>query len=163
MAVRAPRNRRSGAAIGFLALSTIALEGSDAARTGGWVPLALRHADLALLALALPVFALAGWPLVGYAGAAAAWLVQHAILLLGERRSVAALRRGDRRLALGLFAGATLGRVWLVAAAVLVTGIAAEREDGLAAALLVAALVTSHLAGRAVARLFEPTEVEAPR
>jgi hypothetical protein len=57
-------------------LSTFALEGSDAARTGGLISLGLRYSDLALLALALPAFLLAGWPMVGYAALAAAWLAQ---------------------------------------------------------------------------------------
>ena len=37
---------------------------------GGRAALAVRYADLALLGLALPVFLLAGWPLLGYAVAA---------------------------------------------------------------------------------------------
>jgi len=142
-------------------LTTFALEGSDAAETGGKLPLTLRHGDLALLAAALPVFVVAGLPMIGYAAVAAAWVAQHLILVVAEHRSVTALREGRRRLALGVFAGATLGRVWLVAAVVLLTGVLAEREDGLAAAILAAILVTAHLAGRAVARLFEPPEVEA--
>ena len=43
----------------------------------------LRYADLGLLALALPIFLVAGLPMLGYAVAAAAWLAQHAILLVG--------------------------------------------------------------------------------
>ena len=142
-------------------MSTFALEGSDAARVGGRAPRALRHGDLALLALALPVFLIAGLPMVGYAAAAAAWLVQHAILVVAERRSIDALRRGERRTALGLIGASTLGRAWLVALAILLTGLLADREDGLAAAVLAAVLVTVHLGGRALARLLEPTEGKA--
>ena len=40
--------------------------------------------------------------------------------------------------AMGIVAGSTLGRVWLMATAVLLVGIA-ERESGLAAAILLAA------------------------
>lgn len=112
-----------------------------------------RYADLGLLALALPIFLVAGWPMIGYAAAAAAWIAQHAILVYSERRSAAALREGDRRTALGAVAAATLGRAWLVAAAILVTGLAADREDGLAAAILCAALVTAHLGGQAIGRI----------
>ncbi len=39
----------------------------------------------------------------------------------------------------------TLGRVWLVALAVLLVGLLGDREDGLAAAVLTAVLVTVHL------------------
>jgi hypothetical protein len=114
----------------------------------------LRYADLLLLAVALPLFLLAGWPMLGYAVAAAVWLVQHGIQLFAERRSRRALAAGDRKTALGAIAGATLARVWLVALAVLLVGGLGEREDGLAAAVLCAALVTLSLAGRAVSHFF---------
>ena len=101
------------------------------------------------------MFAIAGWPLVGYCVAAAAWLSQHAILYAGDRRAARALRSGDRRMALGVTAAATLGRVWLVALAILLVGLH-EREAGLAAAILTAALVTLHLGGLFLFRLIEP-------
>ncbi len=133
-------------------MSTLALEGSDVPREAR-APLALRYADLLLLALALPVFVIADLPLVGYAVAAVAWLAQHGILLAAERRSTAALRRGERRTALGTIAGATLARVWLVTLAILLVGLLADREDGLAAAVLSLVLVTAHLGARALARI----------
>jgi hypothetical protein len=103
--------------------------------------------------LALPAFILLGWPMVGYAAVAAAWLAQHGLLVLGQRRSIAAALEGDRRAALGIFAFATLGRVWLVTGTILAVGLIAERQDGLAAALLAVALVTVHLASKVLARL----------
>ena len=135
-------------------MSTLALEGSDA-DSGGRPSAVLRHADLGLLALALPVFVLADLPLLGYGAAAAAWLAQHAVLVLAERRAAAALGRGDRRTALGLVGASTLGRVWLVALAVLLVGLLGDREDGLAAAVLCLALVTVHLAALALTKLLE--------
>jgi putative exporter of polyketide antibiotics len=45
-----------------------------------------------------------------------------------------------------------LGRVWLVALAVLLVGVA-EREAGLAAALLSVALFTVYLAGQGIAHV----------
>jgi hypothetical protein len=121
----------------------------------------LRYADLVLLALAAPIFVLADLPLVGYVAAALAWLAQHAILVFAERRSAAALQTGNRRAALGSIAAATLGRVWLVTLAILLVGLLAEREDGLAAAVLCLALVTVHLAGQALSRLFAPQPGES--
>jgi hypothetical protein len=115
----------------------------------------LSYADLALLALALPVFLLAGWPLSGYAVAAGAWLVQRGIQIAASRRAMSAQERGDRRAALGILAGATLARVWLIALAVLLVGLA-EREAGLAAALLSAALFTVYLAAQFAVRLLVP-------
>ena len=70
----------------------------------------------------------------------------------------AALGRGERRVALGAIAGATLGRVWIVTLAILLVGVLAEREDGLAAAVLSFVLVTAHLIGEAFARLLDPRE-----
>lgn len=137
-------------------MATFAAREHDVARTPPRAALALKHADLALLAIALPVFVLGDLPLVGYAALAGVWLVQHAIHELATRRSVAAVRSGRRQLALGLFGAATLARVWLVALVVLMTGVIGDREDGLAAALLAAALVTVHLAGRGAARLVDP-------
>jgi hypothetical protein len=118
----------------------------------------LRYGDLVLLALALPIFLAAGWPMVGYAVAAAAWLIQHAIIVFSNRASKAAVARGERNRALGIVGAATLGRVWLVAMAVLLVGLLAEREDGLAAAVLTLALVTAHLGGLAFTKLLYPEE-----
>jgi hypothetical protein len=136
-----------------LLLSTLALEGSES--TAGRPGLLVRYADLVVLALALPAFLLAGWPLVGYAVAALAWLAQHAVLGFADRRAADALAGGRRRNALGIVAAATLGRVWLVTLAILLVGLLGEREDGLAAALLTLVLVTAHLGCLAVSKLLE--------
>ena len=138
-------------------LSTLALEGSDAV-DGGRPSALLRYADLGLLAIALPVFVLADLPLLGYAAAAAAWLAQHAILAFAERRAAAALARGDRRTPLGLVGASTLGRVWLVALAILLVGLLGDREAGLAAAVLCLALVTVHLAALGLTKLLQGVE-----
>ena len=52
---------------------------------------------------------------------------------------------------------ATLGRVWLIALAVLIVGLV-EREAGLAAALLSAALFTLYLGSRVLDRLLHPED-----
>jgi len=142
----------------LLLLSTLALEGSDAAAAeGGSRPgLLVRYADLLLLAAALPIFIAADWPLLGYAVAAAAWIAQHVMLAVADRTSGAALRSGDRRRAMGIVGAVTLGRVWLVALAILLVGLLGEREDGLAAAVLTLALVTVHLACLAISKLLYP-------
>ena len=132
---------------------------TEAAPAAGARPgVLLRYADLALLALALPVFVVAGWPLLGYAAAAAAWCAQHVILAYADRASVAALKRGERNRALGIVGFSTLGRLWLVTLAILLVGLLGEREDGLAAALLTLVLVTVHLGSLALTKLFGPQE-----
>jgi hypothetical protein len=121
---------------------------------------ALRYADLGLLILALPIFLLAGLPMLGYAALAVAWLVQHALYAYAERSAAASLKSGDRRRALGTIGFATLGRVWVVTGTILAVGLLGEREDGLAAAVLALALVTVHFATLAASRLFYPEEAE---
>jgi hypothetical protein len=118
--------------------------------------IALRYFDLVLLVAALPVFIAAELPMAGYAVIAAAWIAQHGLELAADRASSRALERGDRRAALGWVGATTLARVWLVALAVLLVGVVAEREAGLAAAVLAAILFTVHLGGRLLGRLFEP-------
>ncbi len=109
--------------------------------------------DLALVAVALPLFVLAGWPMLGFAVAAGAWLFQRLAQHLVDRHTASALRVGNRRGAFGVLAASTLGRVWFLALAILLVGKLGEREDGLAAALLCAALVTLYLGGTAISRL----------
>ncbi len=135
-------------------LSTFALDGSEAGRPG----VLLRYADLGLLALAFPVFVLADLPLAGYAAAALAWIAQHAVLTAADRAVASALARGDRRRALALAGGATIGRLWLVTLAILLVGLLGAREDGLAAAVLAFALVTVHLACLALSKLLYPEQ-----
>ena len=137
-------------------MSTLALRTSDASDQRGQAPLALRYVDLAVLIIALPVFIVADLPLLGYAVCAVAWLVQHAVLVFAERETAAALRRGERRRAMGMVGFTTLARLWIVTAAILLVGLLADREDGLAAGILAAILVTFHLGATAAARLLYP-------
>jgi hypothetical protein len=102
----------------------------------------LRHFDLVVLAAALPVFVLAGLPLVAYAAAAAAWLAQTALKVVLERRAAAS---HDPRFSAGLTLASMMARVWLSALAILAVGLSSTDEAGLAAAVLIAVLFTIHL------------------
>ena len=139
-------------------MSALAVDGS--VETGQTRPaaIAVRYVDLFLLAIALPVFLAAGWPMLGYAVLAAVWIAQAGIEVYGHRRAAGELRAGNRRAAMGWFAATTLGRVWLVALAVLLVGLLGDREDGLAAAVLAAILFTVHFGARIVARAMTPPE-----
>lgn len=97
--------------------------------------------------------------MLGFAAGAAAWLAQRGIQMLATRRAKAEMAAGERRRAMGIVAATTLGRVWLMATAVLVAGLV-EREAGLASAVLVAVLFTVSFAAQGVAHLLEP-EAEA--
>jgi hypothetical protein len=92
----------------------------------------LRNLDLAVLALALPVFIAAELPLLGWAAATGAWVASRVVQAVAERRALAS---GDRRVAMGARAATLMGRLYLVGLTVLGAGIV-EREAGLAAGVL---------------------------
>jgi hypothetical protein len=115
------------------------------------VPPALRYLDLLALLLALPVFALAGFPLLGYAVGAAAWMVQRAVQLLIARRAAGS---EDPRTIVGLTAASMIGRGWLVALSIFAVGMA-EEDAGLAAAVLLIALFTVYFTVGMIVRPFE--------
>jgi hypothetical protein len=116
-----------------------------------------KYADLIVLASALAVFLLAGLPLLGFAVGAAAWLVQKGVQMFVARRVKGELKAGNRNRAMGIVAMTTLGRVWLMATAVLLVGLA-DREAGLAAAVLVLILFTVSFAAQGISHLFGEPE-----
>lgn len=122
-------------------------EPADSGRAGAAI---LRYLDLVLLALALPVFIAADWPMLGYAVAAGAWIAQRFALAYANGRIAQSLAAGNRRDAFRTKAVSSMGRVWLVSVAVLLVGLLADREDGLAAALLATALFTINLLSQAL-------------
>jgi hypothetical protein len=117
---------------------------------------ALRNLDLLVLAAALPVFVLLDAPIVAWAAAGAAWVIGRVGMELAARKRRSALAASNRNAALGVTAMATMGRVWLLAAAILLVGLLDERAAGLAAALLALALVTAHHGASFLTHLFDP-------
>ncbi len=116
-----------------------------------------KYVDLLVLAAALAVFLLGGFPMLGFAVGAAAWLLQRGIQAIAARRAQDELSAGNRQKAMGIVAATTLGRVWLMATAVLLVGLA-ERQSGLAAAVLVLVLFTISFAAQGLAHLFGEPE-----
>ena len=115
---RLPRRRL---AVGTL-LATHAIKTTDA-------PLSLRAVrllDVAVLALALPVFVAAGWPLFAWAGVTAAWLAQRGVQALIQRR---ASTTTNPRTAIGLLTVSLMGRIWFLMFAVLAIGLI-DRDSG---------------------------------
>ena len=102
--------------------------------------IAVKHLDVVLLALALPLFIAAGLPMLGYTAGAAAWLLQKAAQAAINRRAVAS---DDPRTVVGLQAGSMIGRGWLVALIIFAAGLRDE-DAGLAAAVLVIVLFTAY-------------------
>jgi hypothetical protein len=114
----------------------------------------MRQLDLVLLALALPIFLIAGWPLLGYAAGAVAWIVQRVIAELLGRRAAAS---DDPKTVVGLTAGSMIGRGWLVALTIFGAYLLAGSKDavGLAAAVLVVVLFTAYFTVSLIFRPFE--------
>lgn len=140
----------------------------------------VKHADLLILLLALPVFLVAGLPILGYATGAVAWLAQKAIKEVFERRALAIAKRsaaepnrpaaaaiGDMRKVAGLTAGSMIGRGWLCAIVIFAGYFIAgqdERGDdvGLAAAVLVVVCFTAYFATALALRPFATQPNELP-
>lgn len=116
-----------------------------------------KYLDPLLLAAALAVFLLGGFPLLGFAVGAAVWILQRAVQYVAGRRAADELAGGNRQRAMGIVAATTLGRVWLMATAVLLVGLA-EREAGLSSAVMLAAFFTISFAAQGLAHLFGEPE-----
>ena len=133
-------------------MSTHALSTSDGgASTGLRV---LRNLDLAVLAIALPIFIAADLPLLGWAATTFAWAASRVFQSFAEKRAVAS---GKRQVALGARAAVLLGRLYLVGLTVLGAGIV-EREAGLAAAILAVVVFTIYFASLFVIKPLEESE-----
>lgn len=114
----------------------------------------VKYLDLAILAIALPIFVIAGWPMLGYAAAAFAWLAQRAINEVLARRAAAS---DDPKTVVGLTAGSMIGRGWLVALTIFGAYLIAGSDDavGLSAAVLVVILFTAYFTVSLILRPFE--------
>ena len=101
----------------------------------------LRSIDLLVLALALPLFLIAGLPALGWAVVAVAWIAQRWIVATAKSRALASGSRQAVMRAIGL---SMVIRLVLVTSAVVVAGVA-DRDAGLPAALLAAVLFSTAL------------------
>jgi len=117
----------------------------------------LRYLDVLLVVLAAPFVVLTGLPVIGYVAGALVWIVQRLVGVAVEAR---ARRATDIRTAVGLGLGASLGRAWLAGITILLVGLAADREDGLMAAVLVLAAFTVYFLSALILR---PLERNTPR
>ena len=100
----------------------------------------LRNLDFAVLVLALPVFAIADWPLGGWITGALLWITWRGIGLWADHRTVKAGR--DLQRVAVLQGAASIGRGWLLLLVLLGVGLLISRDVAFAAALLVAVLFT---------------------
>jgi len=94
----------------------------------------LRYLDVVLLAVATPVALALGAPTLGYAIGAGAWLLQR-IIAEADRRWIKNTKTPRAQLGLNLFEA--FGRIWLLAGAIVLSGVVGGRADGLTAALVI--------------------------
>src|SRR5262245_10341411 len=113
--------------------------------------IALRYLDIVILIIALPIFVIAGLPMLGYAAAAVAWIAQRAIQIWLMRKAAAS---DDPRTIVGITAGSMIGRGWLVALTIFAAGLK-DNDAGLAAAVLVIVLFTAYFTVSMILRPFE--------
>ncbi len=96
--------------------------------------IALTYLDVVVVAIAAPVAIALGAPALGCALGAGGWIVQRIVHWL-DRRWTAKMREPRAQLGVNLFEA--FGRIWLLAGAIIVAGVAGHRADGLAAALMI--------------------------
>ena len=103
----------------------------------------LRYLDVCLVLATAPFVLIGGMPALGYAIGAGAWVLTRAgtAFLHAQAR-----RAGDAKIRAGLLVAGLLGRVWLVAAAIILARYAGSKNDGIMAAVLVLAAFTVYLA-----------------
>jgi hypothetical protein len=102
----------------------------------------LAYLDVALLVVAAPIMLLIGVPVVGYLVGAGAWIVLRAAGVAIDR--VAPSLR-DPRSEITLRLGYLLGRLFLLAIAVIVVRNGAGRDDGLTALVVIVFAFTMQL------------------
>jgi len=108
----------------------------------------LRYLDVVLVVVAAPVALALGAPALGYAIGAGGWIAQR-IIAQADRRWIRNSSTPRAQLALNLFEA--FGRIWLLAAAIIVAGVAGGRADGLTAALVIFAAYSVAFAFRVIA------------
>ncbi len=94
----------------------------------------LRYLDVVLVVVATPVALMLGAPAFGYAVGAGAWVLQR-LLAQADKRWIGKPSEPRTRLGLSLFEA--FGRIWLLAGAIILAGVAGGRADGLTAALVI--------------------------
>jgi hypothetical protein len=100
----------------------------------GWGNRLFENLDLVVLVPAVLVALALGAPTLGVLVGAGGWLLQRAVAVADRRLIVRAAEPGSR---LGLNFIDAFARIWLLAGAIIVAGVAGGHHDGLAAALVI--------------------------
>ncbi len=117
--------------------------------------LAAHNVDALLAALALPLFALAGWPLEGWFWAVALWALNRYLSVVIERR---AARAGSLR-GVGMMGASMLLRPWIgMLALFLITR--HQTAEAVSSVLLLLVLLTADIATRIAVHRGTPDDIE---
>jgi hypothetical protein len=111
----------------------------------------MKNIDVLVLAIALPIFLVAGFPILGWITGAGAWAIQRGIAAFAADRATKAT---DPRTKVGLLAGSMIGRGWLVAGIIIAVGLG-NNDAGLSAAILFLVTFTAQFMMTLVMRPFE--------
>lgn len=95
---------------------------------------ALQYTDVLLVVIGGIIALALGAPSLGIVVGAAGWIVQRAVQKI-DRRFTARMR--DPRRQVGIHVSESFGRIWLLAAAIIVAAVVGNHRDGLAAAILI--------------------------
>ncbi len=120
----------------------------SASATSSEPVLLVRYLDVALVVLAAPIMVLIGVPAVGYLAGAGAWVVLRAVGV-GVERAATSARFGSE---ISIRLGYLLGRLFVLALAVILVRRGEGRDAGLAALLVIVFAFTVQLACSAITR-----------
>jgi len=94
----------------------------------------LRYLDVVLVVVAAaPALAL-GAPVFGYVIGAAGWILQR-VVAVTDSRLISRVAEPRKQIGINLFEA--FGRIWLLAGAIVIAGVAGQRSDGLTAAVVI--------------------------
>ena len=114
----------------------------------------LKNVDVIALAVALVLFLIAGFPILGWIAGAGAWAVQRGINELAVRKAKSA---DDVRTRVGVLAGTMILRGWIVAGVIVAVGVG-DKDAGLSAAILFLLVFTLQFTMTMAMRPFEMPE-----
>jgi predicted lipid-binding transport protein (Tim44 family) len=115
----------------------------------------MRNVDVPVLALALAIFLVAGFPIAGWLTGTGAWAAQRIVSELAIKKANAAT---DPRTKVGLLAGSMIGRGWLVAGIIVAVGLG-NNKAGLSAAVLFLVVFTIQFT---ITLAMRPYEIKRP-
>ncbi|MHB1469400.1 MAG: hypothetical protein ACYCX7_09615 [Solirubrobacteraceae bacterium] len=98
------------------------------------LPTLVEYLDVVVVVLAAAPALVLGAPVLGFVVGAVGWLLQR-VLGKTDRRLIRLAREPRAQLGLNLFEA--FGRIWLLAGAIVIAGVAGSRANGLTAALVI--------------------------